>query len=69
MLGIFIISHTNISVLSHSQYIMILRLLELFLKVHKQLKSINPKTHTECLVSAKGNTKEGSHRAQMAIFL
>ena len=41
MLGIFIISHTNSSVLSHSQHVIIQLLLELFLKVHKQLKSIS----------------------------
>jgi len=69
MLEIFIISHTISSLLSHSQQVIILVLVEIFLKVHKQLKSITPKTHKEYLVSAKGNIKEGSHRAQAEILL
>lgn len=69
MLGIFIISHTNNSVSSHSQHVIILLLIEIFLKVHKELKSITPKIHKECLVSAKGNIKKGSHRAQAEILL
>lgn len=62
MLRIFIILYANSSMLSRSQHVIVLLLVELFLKVYKQLKSITHKTHRECLVSAKGNTKKGSHK-------